>query len=146
MSWGYCWPAVRRARLRCGWLQLWELRTLCQPAGAQGQLLMWLAEGSSASELLLACWGVGPRVSGCRAPGSWSWCWPAEKGGRFLTQLELQDPHLPKLMGGAGSQGGWLRGPRPPGSGAGLSWLDWLLAWPAVGLWWLWGWYSLTGG
>lgn len=125
MSWGYCWPIVHRARFRCGWLQRWELQTLWQPAGAQGRLLMWLAEGSSVSELLLACWGVGPRVSGCRALGSWSWCRPADIGGQFLTQLELQDPQSPKADGWPRIPRGLVKGPR----------VSWVWCWPLkVGL------------
>ena len=94
---------------------------MCQPGG-QGWLLTWLAEGSTVSELLLACWGVGPRVSGCRALGPQSWCRPAHMGGQFLTQLELQDPQSPKDDGWGRIPRGLVKGPR----------VSWVWCWPLV--------------
>ena len=87
-------------------------------------VMVWLAEGSSVSELLLASWGVGP---GCLAAGPWG---PGVGVGLLISgdssshSWSYRILSLPKLMGGLGSQGGWLRGPGCPGSGAGLWRLD----------------------
>ena len=83
-----------------------------------------VAEGSSVSELFLASWGVGP---GCLAAGPWG---PGVGVGLLISgdssshSWSYRILSLPKLMGGLGSQGGWLRGSGCPGSGAGLWRLD----------------------
>ena len=64
-------------------------------------------------------------MSGRRALGSRSWCRPADIGGQFLTQLELQDPQSPKADGWPGIPRGLVKGLR----------VSWVWCWPLeVGL------------
>ena len=64
----------------------------CWSIGDQRQVPGWVAAGPVVPNLVLACWWVdpGPRVSGCRAPGSStlvSGRWWAELGNQVVLRL-----------------------------------------------------------